>query len=413
MTGMTELLPLLVGLVLGVVLGAAVTLVVARSAAADAASHPATLEAERAAVQALVAPVNQSLAQVAQSLATAEQARAAAHAQLREQLRQTVAGTESLRDQTGRLASALRRSDTRGQWGEVQLRRIVESAGLIPHVHFEEQSSTRDDAGDVLRADLVVHLADGRDIVVDSKVPLTAYLDALECDDEALRAQHLARHAADLARHVDALGSKEYWRRYSSPEFVVLFLPSEALLSAALDVRPELLQRAFDKDVVVATPTTLMALLRTVAHTWRQEAAARNAREMHQQARELVARLATMGGHVDKLGAALTTAVTAYNRAVGSLETRVLVQARRLADIEVDDETAGDGGLPTPRLVTEAARPVTSDELLASSRGDLAHIDDLAVPARPTGPAAPRPRHVTFDDDADWADEAGGVGVGR
>lgn len=385
---MTELLPLLVGLVLGVLAGAGVTLAAVR--ASRDRTQSSTLAAERAAVEALVAPVNQSLAQVARSLADTERARVDAHAELRQQLRDTARGTEALRGETGRLAAALRRSDVRGQWGELQLRRLVESAGLLPHVHFVEQHTTTDDEGGTLRADMVVDLADGRQVVVDSKVPLAAFLDAVESDDPGQQAAHLERHAADLSRHIDVLASKEYWRRYASPDLVVLFLPSESLLTAALDLRPDLLTRAFDRNVVVATPSTLLALLRTVAHTWRQESAARNARELHRQARELVARLATMGGHVDKLGAALTTAVTAYNNAVGSLESRVLVQARRLASAEVDDastEPEGDAGLPSPRLVTQIPRPLTSAELLASARGDLADLTDVGA----TSVDAPEP----------------------
>jgi DNA recombination protein RmuC len=415
---MTELLPLLGGLVLGIVLGAAVTLAVVRTrddaassrAAALEASRAASLQAERAAVAAMVEPVNRSLAQVASSLAEAERARIESHAELRHQLAATARGTETLGRETGRLASALRRSDVRGRWGELALRKLVESAGLLPHVHFVEQHSTRDDSGALLRADLVVDLADGRSVVVDSKVPMSAYLDAVDCDDEDERARLLARHAAELSKHVDALSSKEYWRRYDSPELVVLFLPSEQLLTTALDHRPDLLERAFERDIVIATPSTLLALLRTVAHTWRQEAAARNARELHAQARELVGRLATMGGHVDRLGAALGSAVKAYNDAVGSLETRVLVSARRIASSEVDDgaQTDGDAGLPQPRLVAEAPRPVTAPELVAWAEG---HVEELVayddVDADDLGPAVP----ALGTGDARTAHGHGGVGA--
>ncbi|MGD9955416.1 MAG: DNA recombination protein RmuC [Candidatus Nanopelagicales bacterium] len=371
---MTELLPLLLALVVGVALGAAVTLAVARTQREHGTS--ASLAAERAAVDALVTPIAETLRDVRIDLARSERERAAAHADLRRQVEATALGAAAVGEQTGRLAAALRRSDVRGQWGEMQLRRIVESSGLMPHVHFEEQASTRDDAGALLRADLVVHLADGRDVVVDSKVPLAAYLEAVECDDDARRTALLAQHAADLAKHVDTLGSKEYWRRYDSPAFVVLFLPSEPLLSAALEQRPELLQRAFDKDVVLATPTTLLALLRTVAHTWRQESAARNARDVHALAVELHARIATVGKHMAKLGRQLDSAVGAYNDTVGSLEGRVLVTARRLASLGVVADS-DDAGLPSPAPVTTAARPLTAAELVASADGRLAVLPDL------------------------------------
>jgi len=373
---MSELLPLLLGLVLGLLAGVATVLAVQRRSAAV----PAGLAAERAAVDALVRPVNDTLARVSLDLSRAERDRAAAHAQLQEQIRLTALGTDALRDQTGRLVTALRRSEVRGRWGEVQLRRLVESSGLLPHVHFEEQSSSRDDDGDLLRPDLVVHLSDDRDIVVDAKVPLSSYLDAAEATDDATARLLLARHAGELVAHVDRLSSKEYWSRYESPEFVVLFLPAESFLSSALDVRPDLLEYAFARDVVIATPTTLLALLRTVAHTWRQESAARNVREVHRLARELHSRLATLGAHIGRLGAALDSAVGAYNATVGSLESRVLVSARRLAELgvveAVDDP---DSGLPMPRPITTSARPVTAAEPVGAPEGGLAALP-LAVP---------------------------------
>jgi DNA recombination protein RmuC len=376
---MAELVVLVVGLVIGVALGAGTVLVVVRGQAS--AARPQSLAGERAAVDALVRPMNEALQRVSIDLARAERDRVGAHAQLQEQIRLTAAGTESLRDQTGRLVTALRRSEVRGRWGEVQLRRLVESAGLLQHVHFDEQQSSRDDAGDLLRPDLVVHLADDRDIVVDAKVPLSSYLEAVEAPDDATARMLLARHAAEVMAHVDRLSSKEYWRRYESPEFVVLFLPAESFLSSALEARPDLLEYAFARDVVIATPTTLLALLRTVAHTWRQESAARNVREVHRLARDLHARLATLGSHLAKLGAALDGAVGQYNSTVGSLESRVLVSARRLVTMGVvealDD---ADSGLPTPRLVTSATRPLVAEELVASVDGALAELPS-AVPS--------------------------------
>lgn len=369
---MSDLAAVLVGLVLGLVLGAAAVLAMVRVSRDDPAP---SLAAERAAVDALVRPVNETLLRVADDLARSERDRATAHAELREQIRLTGEGTFALRDQTGRLAAALRRSDVRGQWGEMQLRRIVEASGMLAHVHFDEQDTTRDDAGAVLRADMVVHLADHRDVVVDSKVPLSSYLEAIEAPDDEVRRRHLARHAAELVAHIDTLGSKEYWRRYDSLELVVLFLPAESLLSAALDVRPDLLEHAFARDVVIATPTTLLALLRSVAHTWRQDSAARNVREVHSLARELHSRISLLGTHLTRLATSLDSAVGAYNSAVGSLESRVLVSARRLAALGVVEQTdAEDAGLPTPRLVTAATRPLAASELVASAGGALADL---------------------------------------
>lgn len=360
---MSDLLPLALALLVGVVIGAAVALAASRARRPE----PASLAAERAAVDALVRPLQDTLARVSDDLARAERERAAAQAQLTEQVRQTALGTESLRDQTGRLVTALRRSEVRGRWGEVGLRRLVESAGMVEHVDFTEQWSARDDEGAVQRPDLVVHLADERHVVVDAKVPLSAYLDAADAGDDATARVLLGRHAAEVAAHVDRLSGKDYWRLVDSPEFVVLFLPAESFLVAALEARPDLLEYAFSRDVVIATPTTLLALLRTVAHTWRQEAATRNVREVQRLARDLHARLATLGGHLTRLGSALDAAVGHYNATVGSLESRVLVTARTLAATGVagtaDDE---DAGLPAPRPVTSATRPLSAPELAPS-----------------------------------------------
>jgi DNA recombination protein RmuC len=211
--------------------------------------------------------------------------------------------------------------------------------------------------------------------VVDAKVPLSAFLDAAEAADDATARLMMARHANEVVQHVDRLSSKEYWRRYDSPEFVVLFLPAEAFLSSALEVRPDLLEYAFSRDVVIATPTTLLALLRTVAHTWRQESVTRNVREVQQLARDLHARLATLGAHLGKLGSALDSAVGSYNSTVGSLESRVLVSARRMVDLGVVDAVDDpDSGLPAPRLVSTVTRPMAAPELVASADGSLAEL---------------------------------------
>jgi DNA recombination protein RmuC len=348
---MSDLLPLVLALVVGVIVGAVVVLVVQRSSGGRGS---ASLAAERAAVDALVRPVQETLERVSYDLARAERDRAASHAALAEQVRITAAGTDALRDRTERLVTALRRPEVRGRWGEVQLRRLVEAGGLLPHVHFEEQVSSRDDTGGLLRPDLVVHLADDRDVVVDAKVPLSAYLDATEATDDATARLLLARHASEVAAHVDRLSSKDYWRTVGSPEFVVLFLPAESFLSAALESRPDLLEYAFERDVVIATPTTLLALLRTVAHTWRQESAARNVREIHALARELHARIGTLGAHLARLASSLD--------AVGSLESRVLVTARSLAALGVVSDA--DDTLAPPRPVTSASRPLAAAELV-------------------------------------------------
>lgn len=267
--------------------------------------------------------------------------------------------TGELRRETHSLATALRRPTVRGRWGELHLRRAVELAGMVDRCDFTEQARLDDGA---LRPDLVVSLAGGRSIAVDAKVPLDAFLDATELDPgdavqaEAQRA-HLLRHARQVRTHVDALGAKRYWSALrESPEFVVLFVPGDAFLAAALEADPSLMEHAAARQVVLATPTTLIALLRTVAHGWRHEALADQAEEIQRVGRELHLRLRTWTDHLDQLGRSLGAATRHFNGAVGSLETRVLVSARRLADLGVTDDD-----LPAPRAVSELPR--TADPL--------------------------------------------------
>ncbi len=259
--------------------------------------------------------------------------------------------TDLLRRETQGLATALRRPQVRGRWGELHLRRAVEIAGMVARCDFTEQARLDDGA---LRPDLVVHLAGGRQVVVDAKVPLEAFLDAGASDDPDARDHHLRRHAAQLRQHVDALAAKRYWRSLpETPEFVVMFVPAESFLAGALEASPDLLEYAAARQVVLATPTTLIALLRTVAHGWRHEALADRARDVHRLGRELHDRLGTLTGHLDSLGRSLNAAVGHYNQTVGSFDARVLVSARRLADLGVTD-----ADLPAPRQLDSVARSV-------------------------------------------------------
>ncbi len=271
-----------------------------------------------------------------------------------------------LQRETRSLSTALRRPQVRGRWGELHLRRAVELAGLVDRCDFAEQVSLADGTR---RPDLVVTLAGGRQVVVDAKVPLDAYLDATSSEDDGVRREALARHARQLRTHVDALAAKSYWRALpETPEFVVLFVPAESFLAAALETDGSLLDYAAGRQVVLATPTTLIALLRTVAHGWRHEALADQAREIHRLGQELHERLGTMSSHLDDVGRALTRAVGAYNQAMGSLESRVMVSARRfgaltLADDEVvsprqvEATTRRAPGLEAPGRADDAADP--------------------------------------------------------
>jgi DNA recombination protein RmuC len=272
-------------------------------------------------------------------------------------MRQT---SEQLRSETTQLVTALRAPQVRGRWGEMQLERAVEAAGMTEHVDYVTQA-TATGADGTVRPDLVVRLVGGKSVVVDSKVAFNGYLEAMEAKDEATRNARLKAHARQLREHIDALGSKTYYEYFSpSPEFVVCFVPADAFLDAALREDPTLLERAFDQNVVVATPSTLVALLRTIAYTWRQEALAENAAEVHRLGRELYQRLATMGGHIDKLGRSLTTAVGDYNKTVSSLESRVLVTARKMTDLKLVDPAEA---LRPPQQITETARTTQAPEL--------------------------------------------------
>jgi DNA recombination protein RmuC len=290
------------------------------------------------------AEVMQGLDRLGDQLHDLEHARATWQGQLHQQVLDMRLTTDSLRRETQTLSTALRRPQVRGRWGELHLRRAVELAGLVDRCDFHEQVHLHAGEG-VQRPDLVVRLAGGRSVVVDAKVPLDAFLDATAADDPEQREAALTRHARQLRRHVDLLGSKRYWRSLpETPEFVVLFLPAESFLSAALEADAGLIEHAADRGVVLASPTTLIALLRTVAHGWRHESLAERAREIHRVGRDLHERLGTMNGHLGKLGRSLDSAVGAYNQAVGSWESRVLVAARRFEELDATDDALD--GLP-------------------------------------------------------------------
>jgi DNA recombination protein RmuC len=300
---------------------------------------------------------------------------------LHQQVDEVRHSTDSLRRETTALASALRKPHVRGQWGELHLRRSIELAGMVDHCDFSEQVHLQGADG-AQRPDVVVRLAGGKSVVVDAKVPLAAYLDALATDDPDEQRAHLVQHARQVRSHVEQLSSKTYWRALpQSPEFVVLFLPAESFLSAALETEPGLLEHAAARNVVLATPTTLIALLRTVAYGWTTETLAERTREIHELGRELYDRLGTVGRHLDKLGRSLKGSVDAYNSAVGSLETRVFVTARHFADVADLDQP-----LPGPRPVEDAPRPLTAAELLETVADERPELPDATPTPRGVAP---------------------------
>ncbi len=314
--------------------------------------------AQRFDVQELVGPMRETLARVEQQLRESDVARAQSHAELAQQVEFTRRGAEQLREQTRALVTALQRPEARGRWGELQLRRVVELAGMAAHVDFDEQVIV--EGG--LRPDMVVRLAGGKNVVVDSKVSLAAYLEAAATADDGTRGTRMAAHARHLKAHVDSLASKAYWAALpESPEFVVMFVPGEAFLAPALHVDPELLEYAVIRRVHIATPTTLISLLRTVQYAWQQEKLSENARAVFEVGRELYDRLSGMGRHLERVGKSLTASVAAYNAAVGTLETRVLVSARKLSALGVVDAE-----LKAPEPVSETARPLAAPELVAA-----------------------------------------------
>jgi len=332
------------------------------------------LELAESRLSGQVRPLRDSLERMDRQLQGVERIRQEAYGALQEGVRQLRTDQERLRTETGNLVTALRAPHVRGRWGEIQLRRVIELAGMVEHCDFAEQPTTTDADGNVMRPDVIVHLPGEKQVVIDSKVPLVAYLDAFREDasDDERRAR-LADHARHVREHVQRLGQKAYWRQLpATPEFVVMFLPDETFLRAAVEHDSSLVELAVSNNVIPASPTNLIGLLRAVHYGWQQETIAESAREVSALGRELYKRLSTMGAHVSRLGRSLDGAVKAYNETVGSLERQVLVQARRF-------EQHGIAGIEPPELqpVERQTRPLVAAELVER--------DETALEALPAG----------------------------
>ena len=325
------------------------------------AKNEAKLQEQQQQLSATVNPLKDSLLKMDEHIRTLEKERGQAYGGLTEMVKSLAQSQEKLQSETGKLVKALRAPQSRGQWGEFTLRRVVELAGMTEQCDFVEQESVATETGK-LRPDMLVRLPGGKQVVVDAKVSLAAYLDALEVEDETLRREQMDRHARHIREHIDGLSGKKYWAQFTeSPEFVVLFLPSESLLNAALERDLGLMEYAMNARVLLATPMTLTALLRAVAYGWQQETLAANAQLISAAGRELYERLATMTEHIDNLRKHLDSSVGAYNKMIGSLETRVLPSARKLNELGLNSEAQ----LPEPNMIDHLAAPLRAPELVA------------------------------------------------
>ncbi len=329
MQDMTATASLFLALILGLIIGAVVGYLYRGQK--QPASPPLT--PQQPALD--VAPFTRELERLNQQIDEMDEDRAVAYSAIASQVQAITRTSTRLSDRTDQLINALRAPQIRGRWGEIQLERVVELGGMVEHCDFDVQVSATVD-GKQLRPDMLVHLAGGRNIIVDAKVPFSSYLDALDTDDPEEKAGYLRRHAHLLRSHVDALASKDYITAFQpTPEFVVMFVPADPFLDAALEQDPELLDYAFARDVVIATPTTLFALLRTVGLGWHHEDISERAREVQRLGAELYTRINTMGEHYNRVGSSLEKAVDAYNATLGSMDSRVMVTARKLAELDI------------------------------------------------------------------------------
>jgi DNA recombination protein RmuC len=328
----------------------------------------AELEARQKAIDGMVKPLNEKLGAFDTILREMEKHRTDAYGAIREQVEQLRLGQSQLSGETRKLVQALRAPKTRGRWGEMQLRQVFELSGMAEHVDFETETSHRTEDG-LQRPDAIVRMPGGRSLVIDAKTSLDGYLDALEAETPEAREVAITRHARQVSDHVRMLSSKRYHDLLAdTPDFVVMFIPGDVFLSAAVESDPRLLERAMEARVVIATPSTLIALLRTIAFGWQQEAVAENAVAIHREAKELYGRLATFAGNLQKVGTALNRSVDSYNRAMGSLEARVLPSARKLEAMQVVQSPAEE--LQDAPRVEAVPRSLTAAELITQDDED-------------------------------------------
>lgn len=327
----------------------------------QAAAHE--LEKRQTAIGALVDPVQKTLTAMDEKLKQLEEARLSAYSELRTQLGLLAQDQGKLRAETLSLAQALKSTGTRGQWGEIQLKRCLDMAGLQQGVHYDMQATQTGDEGQKQRPDVIIHLPGGKNLIIDAKVPMAAYLAAFaDGVEEAQQKQHLAAHARALRDHIKALSQKAYWDTLDSPEFVILFLPGESYFSAALQADPHLLEAGVEQRVIPASPTTLISLCKAVMYGWKQEKMADNARHIAELGQDLYKRLTSFTGHLDKMGDRLEGAVKSYNDTIGSLERMVLPQARKFKELGADK---GDTEIPYLKVIESLPRPPVKVDKIA------------------------------------------------
>jgi DNA recombination protein RmuC len=399
---------ILIGVLIGLLIGVAGAVLLARLVFAGRTAALSTerdllrervvdLEAtvsEDAQTASVLAPLRDALGRVERQVSTLERDRAEQFSQLGERLAHVTTTTDALRAQTASLAGSLNASTIRGTWGEVQLRRVLEHAGMLQRCDFDEQVSAVSAHDRGIRPDVVVRLPGDKCLVVDAKSPMTAFLAAQgEQVGAAERERLLSAHATSLRSHVDALAAKAYWSAFTTtPEMVVCFVPGDSILAAAVSAEPGLFDHAMSRKVVLASPGTLLALLRTVAFTWQQDALTSSARQLLELGNTLYSRLGTLGGHATKMGAALQKSVESYNALVGALETRVLVTARTMHDLELVETR-----LPEVRPIEQAPRPLTAAELLDALDEDVARPQlqlDRAIRRDVAAPGTDAGRHT-------------------
>lgn len=313
----------------------------------------ADLATKEKSIEQLVKPINEALKKTAEQIHTIEKERREAYGNLRSTIDQMTVNQKSLEQETHNLVQALRRPEVRGQWGEMTLKRLAELSGMVSHCDFFEQTHTQTETG-AIRPDMIVRLPEKREIIVDAKTPLDAYLSAMQAKDDQTRTQEIKRHAQVIRSRVRELSAKNYWAEYSqSPEFVVLFIPGEQFLSAALDVDTTLLEDSMSQNIILATPTNFIALLRAVAYGWKQQDLAENAMEVRELGETLYKRLATFSSHLDKLGKSLNSSVEHYNKSVGSLERQVMPSGRKFVEMGIRAKTEIDELQPIEKQVRE------------------------------------------------------------